>query len=55
MNGKSLMKHDCLEKKHFVATLTWRKLMMQIKCIQKEFVKILIKQLRKYCGLKVMF
>ena len=48
MNGKSLMKHDCLEKKNFVATFTWRVLMMQIKCIQKEFVKTLIKQLRKY-------
>ena len=48
MNGKSLMKHDCLEKKSFVATFTWRILKMQIKCMQKEFVKTLIKQLRKY-------
>ena len=48
MNGKRLMKHDCLQKKNFVGTFTWRILMMQIKCIQKEFVKTLIKQLRKY-------
>ena len=48
MNGKSLMKHDCLEKKSFVATFTWRILKMQIECMQKEFVKTLIKQLRKY-------
>ena len=41
MIGKSLMKHNYLKKKNFVATQIWKILQMQIKCMQKEFMKTL--------------
>ena len=39
MNGKILMKHDYLKKSNFIATLIWKILQMQIRYMQKEFVK----------------
>ena len=41
ISGKSLMKHYCLEKKICTELKYGRYLNIQIKIIQKEFVKIL--------------
>ena len=41
MIGENSMKLHYLKKKIFAVTQTWKILLMQIKCIQKYFVKIL--------------
>ena len=41
MIGKNSIKHHYLKKKILVVTLKWNKLLMQIACTQKDFIKIL--------------
>ena len=41
MIGTCLMKQHYLKKKNFKVTCIWKKLNMQIICIEKEFVEIL--------------
>ena len=40
MIGERLMKQHYLRKKNFIATGIWKKLQMQIICMEKESVKI---------------